>query len=132
MHEPFFSDSNTFHLQIVMPSFIFSVGLFSSNPSFYLKNHSHVLLTFWSVSIAYFFGFFGISFIDPREIGEVISQPQSQSQSQDGGSGSSSSCDGGGMTKSPSVFAMNKLANEIDKPFGEGSALKVSSYQISI
>ena len=57
--------------------FILSVLQFASNASTYLNDSASLLqfLSVWSVFLCYFFGFFGISFI---ELDELVGQQQQQ------------------------------------------------------
>mgnify|MGYP006866114999 FL=1 len=50
--------------------FLFSLGVFASNASAFVNDSSKLIqfLIGWSVSLCYFFGFFGISFVDADEI----------------------------------------------------------------
>ena len=62
---------------VVTFGFLFSVLQFASNASTYLEDSSTLLqyLVIWSVFMCYFFGFFGISFIELDDLG---SEPQNQ------------------------------------------------------
>ncbi len=62
---------------VVTFGFLFSVLQFASNASTYLEDSSTLLqyLVIWSVFMCYFFGFFGISFIELDDLG---SEPRNQ------------------------------------------------------
>jgi hypothetical protein len=62
--------------------FLISLGMFASNAAIYMNDSSKLIrfLIFWSVFLCYFFGFFGISFVDADEI---LAESEASSQVQD-------------------------------------------------
>lgn len=66
---------------VVATGFILSVLKFASNASTYLNDSTSLLqfLSIWSIFLCYFFGFFGISFI---ELDDFADQQLSQQQQQ--------------------------------------------------
>jgi hypothetical protein len=66
---------------VVVAGFILSVLKFASNASTYLNDSTSLLqfLSIWSIFLCYFFGFFGISFI---ELDDFVDQLPSQQQQQ--------------------------------------------------
>jgi uncharacterized membrane protein len=66
---------------LVTTGFMLSVLQFASNASTYLNDSTSLFqfLSIWSISLCYFFGFFGISFI---ELDDFVDQPPSQQHQQ--------------------------------------------------
>lgn len=69
---------------IIATGFTFSVLQFASNATTYLNDSTSLLqyLTIWSISLCYFFGFFGISFIDLDDLVADQQQPTQMVQQQ--------------------------------------------------
>ena len=67
---------------VAATGFLLSVLLFASNASTYLNDSTSLLqfLSVWSVFLCYFFGFFGISFIELDDF--VVDEQQQQQQQQ--------------------------------------------------
>jgi hypothetical protein len=74
---------------IIATGFTLSVLQFASNATTYLNDSTSLLqyLTIWSISLCYFFGFFGISFIDlddlvaDQQTTQMVQQQQPVTQS---------------------------------------------------
>lgn len=64
--------------------FLLSIGMFASNATIYMDDSSKLIqfLIFWSVFLCYFFGFFGISFVDADEI---MAESEASSQAPENG-----------------------------------------------
>ena len=69
---------------IIATGFTLSVLQFASNATTYLNDSTSLLqyLTIWSISLCYFFGFFGISFIDLDDLVADQQQPTQMVQQQ--------------------------------------------------
>lgn len=65
---------------VASSAFLLSVLQFASDASTYLNDSASLLrfLAVWSVFLCYFFGFFGISFIDPDDFADEGQQRQQQ------------------------------------------------------
>lgn len=79
--------------------FLFSLGMFASNASAFVNDSSKLIqfLIGWSASLCYFFGFFGISFVDADEIMAAESE-KATSQAIDNG-----------------MFASSKLSKNVSR-----------------